>query len=423
MNFNLPKIKYGGLTEEVVKSQLANIRQITFEVTDACNLKCKYCTYGEFYEDYDKREDKKLPTEKAIRLLNYFADFWNSERNKSSLQQVYIGFYGGEPLMNMPFIETIVDYVQNKLYVPNRYFMFSLPTNGVLLDKCMDFLAAYQFNLLISLDGNAENDVYRVDHHGNESFERIARNIDLLREIHPDYFRDHVNFNAVLHNKNSVEGICRFFKERYNKIPSIGALNDNGIKPEMKQKFLETYRNTYESLRESAHCDEIEKELFIKSGNYQSATTFIHKYSGFVFRDYNDLLYPKKEMQMIPTGTCIPFSKRIFLTVNGKILPCERIGQQHVIGNVTDDEVLIDFEEVVARYNRYYNKITQQCALCANQHACMQCLFNLKDLETTCRCQFFMNKQDFEQYVDAQMDFLRKHPEDYYKIMKEVTIE
>jgi hypothetical protein len=34
-----------------------------------------------------------------------------------------------------------------------------------------------------------------------------------------------------------------------------------------------------------------------------------------------------------------------------------------------------------------------------------------------------MNEQDFEQYVDAQMDFLRKHPEDYYKIMKEVTIE
>jgi len=34
--------------------QLANLRQITFEVIDACNLKCKYCGYGEFYNDYDK---------------------------------------------------------------------------------------------------------------------------------------------------------------------------------------------------------------------------------------------------------------------------------------------------------------------------------------------------------------------------------
>jgi hypothetical protein len=44
-----------------IEYQLANLRQLTFEITDACNLKCKYCAYGEFYNDYDKREDKKLP--------------------------------------------------------------------------------------------------------------------------------------------------------------------------------------------------------------------------------------------------------------------------------------------------------------------------------------------------------------------------
>lgn len=40
---------------------LANLRQITFEVTDACNLKCKYCGYGEFYDDYDRRSNKMMP--------------------------------------------------------------------------------------------------------------------------------------------------------------------------------------------------------------------------------------------------------------------------------------------------------------------------------------------------------------------------
>jgi uncharacterized protein len=422
MNFHLPKIIYGDLTAEVVKSQLANIQQITFEVTDACNLKCKYCTYGEFYEDYDRRGNAMLPIEKAIQLLDYFADFWNSERNKSEMQQVHISFYGGEPLMNMPFIETIVDYVENKLHCPHRYFTFSMPTNGILLDKCMDFLTSHRFNLLISLDGDASHDAHRVDHKGNESFERVACNIELLRNNYPDYFEKHVNFNAVLHNKNSVESIYRFFKDKYDKIPNIGALNDNGIKPEMQQEFLDTYRNTYHSLYESPHCNEIEKDMFIKSDSYRSVTTFLHQYSGFVFKNYNELLFEKDEIHVIPTGTCIPFSKRLFLTVNGKIIPCERIGQQHVLGWVTDNEVLIDFEEVAAKYNRYFNKMTKQCNHCHNKRSCIQCIFNLDDLETTCKCYGFMTEKDFEQYVDTQMSFLQKHPEDYYRIMEEIVV-
>jgi uncharacterized protein len=46
------------ITSEHIISALANLPQITFEITDACNLKCKYCGYGEFYDDYDNREDK-----------------------------------------------------------------------------------------------------------------------------------------------------------------------------------------------------------------------------------------------------------------------------------------------------------------------------------------------------------------------------
>ena len=35
---------------------LLNLKQITFEVTDACNLKCNYCGYGDMYFGYDKSE-------------------------------------------------------------------------------------------------------------------------------------------------------------------------------------------------------------------------------------------------------------------------------------------------------------------------------------------------------------------------------
>ena len=47
------------ITSEKVTNLIANLPQLVFEVTDACNLKCKYCAYGELYNDYDKRENKK----------------------------------------------------------------------------------------------------------------------------------------------------------------------------------------------------------------------------------------------------------------------------------------------------------------------------------------------------------------------------
>jgi uncharacterized protein len=58
------------INKEHITFALANLHQLVFEVTDACNLKCKYCAYGEFYEDYDRRENKILPTDNAIRLLD-----------------------------------------------------------------------------------------------------------------------------------------------------------------------------------------------------------------------------------------------------------------------------------------------------------------------------------------------------------------
>jgi sulfatase maturation enzyme AslB (radical SAM superfamily) len=58
-----------------IENNLLNLKQLTFEVTDACNLQCKYCCYGDVYYGYDKRKSKCLPT--------------------------YISFYGGVPHLNL----------------------------------------------------------------------------------------------------------------------------------------------------------------------------------------------------------------------------------------------------------------------------------------------------------------------------------
>lgn len=239
------------ITSEKVTNLIANLPQLVFEVTDACNLKCKYCAYGELYNDYDKRENKKLSIKQAIRLIDYLVPFWNSTRNTSAKSHMRISFYGGEPLLNFHFIESIVAYITKEINCPNHIFTFSMTTNAVLLHKYIDYLADNKFHLLISLDGNKENNSYRLDRRGESSFEHIVNNIGMIKEKYPDYFRKYVNFNAVLHNKNSVEQIHAFFKRMYDKTPRIGELNTTGIRKDKINIFNQMYQNAPTSLSES----------------------------------------------------------------------------------------------------------------------------------------------------------------------------
>jgi uncharacterized protein len=410
------------IDDDIIRNSLANTPQITFEITDTCNLNCVYCGYGKLYTNHDERLNKKLEFPKAKLFLEYLTELWNSPLNKSINNVIQLSFYGGEPLLNVPFIEKVIDYSKS-LKGQTRKFAFSMTTNGLLLDKYMDFLASYDFSLLISLDGDEFNNSYRVNKSEQNSYRYVIEKIDKLKLQYPVYFNNRVNFNAVLHNRNSVEDIFDFFKKRYNKVPRIGALNTTGIRPEMQEEFLRMYQNTIESLFKSENYGEIESEMFLASPTFQSATVFLMQHSDFKYENYNELLYGKPEnAKIFPTGTCLPFSKKVFITVNGKILPCERIGHQFALGEITNDSVNLDFEAIAQKYNHYFAKLDSQCSRCYNSKSCIQCIFNLQDIEkNTCCCNGFMNDEKFQSYKNTQLNFLTRHPEAYSRIMNDVN--
>lgn len=286
----------------------------------------------------------------------------------------------------------------------------------------MDFLVAHDFHILVSLDGNKINDSYRVDHNGKNSFDRVTRNVDLVREKYPKFFDKNINFNSVLHNRNSVEDIYSYFKTKYNKKPTISELNNSGIKTDKIQEFNQTYRNSEESLHQSEHYEKIEKDLFIDTSSYKSLLLYLQQYSGFYYRDYTDLLCDRTQLKYIPTGTCLPFSKKMFVTVNGKILPCERIGHQYGLGHLTTTGIELDVVEIARKYNQYYTKMENQCNYCKNKPSCIQCLFNIKDIEKRPICYGFMNETILQQFKFKQYQFLREHPEAYRNIMEKLVI-
>jgi uncharacterized protein len=112
----------------------------------------------------------------------------------------------------------------------------------------------------------------------------------------------------------------------------------------------------------------------------------------------------------------------MYVTVNGKILPCERIGHQFALGEITDTEIKLDFEAIADKYNAYYTKLDNQCSKCKNTRACIQCMFNLADLDGKPVCHGFMNEESFRKYVNTQLSFLGKNPEAYQRLMKEVIV-
>ena len=100
-----------------IEYNLIHLKQLVFEVTDACNLKCKYCGYADFYQGYDERINKMLPVKKAQLIIDYLHDLWRKNYVKGTSFPISISFYGGEPLLNVPLIIQIISYLESLDFV------------------------------------------------------------------------------------------------------------------------------------------------------------------------------------------------------------------------------------------------------------------------------------------------------------------
>lgn len=393
--------------------QLINLEQLTLEVTDACNLKCRYCGYGNLYNTHDKRENLFLNFIKVKHVIDYLYEIWKKYKGKSSPRNIIIGFYGGEPLLNMNLIQQVIAYLEMLPPIPDTNFQFNMTTNAILLDKYMTYLAEKKFILLISLDGNEYAQSYRKNHHGVNSFNRVYKNIKLLKETYPEYFHKNVNINSVLHNRNNIRSVREFIEKEFGKTPIISEINAFGICENKMNEFNKIYHPITSDI--SINDDDF-KEYY---PDMQGLFRFVGKISGNFFSSHNFLL-KKNPLVYPPTGTCSPFGKKMFITVNGKILPCEKIDQKFVLGKVTDTGIELDLQKIADIYTRYYQKLKPLCEKCYMKHFCAQCMFYMEDLDGKVKCPQFANKQKMEDIINHYSTVLYYHPELYKKVSQEM---
>ena len=310
------------LTPEEVKECLATTPQITFEVTERCNLNCTYCGYGKLYSDKDSRSDRNLHADDAIAFLSFIKKLWEDGYDTTGESVVYISFYGGEPLLNMPFIKEIVFFVENQLQSYNKHFVFSMTTNAILLPHYIKYLVEKDFHLLLSLDGDENGSSYRIYRNGKPAYKTIVDNINIVKSSYPAFYKKNITFNAVLNDRNTIQGINDFFSLHFCKKPFIGEINVTGINPNEIDLFKKIFRSkTQEVAKERG----LQIENFQESTSYDTVARYLQMHSPYFYLSYNELLYGKNSRKSVPTGTCLPFGKKVFITVSGKILPCEHM--------------------------------------------------------------------------------------------------
>lgn len=413
----------GLIDKRLIKNNLVNLKNIVFEVTEKCNLKCKYCGLSErLYEKYDVRKYRDMPFQKAKLMIDYLLDIWKDNLVADMNLPFIVSFYGGEPLLNMPLINDIIDYIEQSNIV-GRKIHYAMTTNAMLLDKYMDFLVDKNFNLAISLDGDEVSQSYRIDHVGKNSYNQVIQNVRLLQQTYPEYFnKQQVTFISVLHNRNDVGPLLDFFKSNFDKEPLINPLSSNSISEDKKNEFWAMYKNKSQSLTKSINCDAIEEEHFLTMPKGLRLSQYLYHTSGNIFYNYNQLLMQNYDNDVVFTGTCTPFSKKLFLAVDGKILPCERIDHDFELGYVHDDFVELDYKHVAERHNYYLSKVADQCLNCKATQFCYQCIYHIDDIRNKCtHCPSFYTSEMYNLEKKENFVYLRDHPHYYKRILNEIS--
>lgn len=172
---------------------------IHLNLTDDCNLRCKYC--------FVHHKPNYMPLEVALKAVDWLYENYLYHKEHNTLLtytnngQCNIQFFGGEPMLCYEsVIKPVVKYCNEKYPFA---FHYGITTNGTLLNKeRIDFLKENNFSILYSIDGPPEVQNYsRPCKDPNiKSFDLMAKNLPYLLKQFPYLpFRQTINIDTVDH--------------------------------------------------------------------------------------------------------------------------------------------------------------------------------------------------------------------------------
>lgn len=167
-----------------------------------CNMTCKYCHENGFLT----KEYIGIETENKI------LKWLNNQINTYGYKKLIIYYYGGEPLLNMRFINSFSKKVRQLSSIKKIDVDFTLTTNGTLLDDKIvcDLLDNNIRSIQVSIDGDKYiHDKRRQLKNGCSSFDVIMEKINLYKQK-LDFT---IRCNVDNQNKDRIENLMMYLKE------------------------------------------------------------------------------------------------------------------------------------------------------------------------------------------------------------------
>ena len=167
-------------------------KDITLQVTDACNMACTYC-----YQH--NKGTHKMSFEVAKNFIDMILDAderTNTYITSTKCDGVIINLIGGEPWLEVDLIDKVSDYFIGELFRRKHpwatKFVFDICSNGLLHfdPRVQAYLKKHISHLgyNISIDGNKDlHDSCRVDLMGNGTYDRAIAGVKNFTEVFKGY--------------------------------------------------------------------------------------------------------------------------------------------------------------------------------------------------------------------------------------------
>jgi uncharacterized protein len=334
-------------------------------LTERCNFRCRYCSYSGAYADMRAHSERRMGWETLRFALDWLLSYQRAEYS--------IGFYGGEPLMEMDLIRQAVDWMRGHSANPVAYRCTS---NGSLLNKenCR-FLVDHDFRINISLDGPPEvNDRYRRLKHGAGGFTKTWQGIRRLYATDPDYFARRVSYSLVAAPPVELVRIHAFMEQypRYFHDHSIAVSSINPY-PSALPEELTADSNREQFLRQR------ESLFAVFQDNLLSGRTSPTDFAlNFFKNDFFDL-HQREMTRMDPVttsdGQCVPGAGKCMVDLDGRLYMCERVGGSRPIGDLANG---FDEEAVLGFLFEYDAFLKEHCAGCWMLRLCNKCYIHAR---------------------------------------------
>ena len=278
-----------------------------------CNMRCKYCFYHDVSDHRDVKSFGLMGEETAESLIKKALTFANGE-------SISFAFQGGEPtIRGLDFFRFFVKKVAEH-NTQNSTIYYGLQTNGTLIDdNWARFFKRYNFLIGLSLDGDFNNNSFRVDDKGNNAYYKITKAAEILKKNEVDF-----NILTVLTGRcaENIDDILKHFKKLgFKYLQFIPCLRPFG--------------------------DKTEGELYMTPEQYKHF--LIHGFNAYVKDyvrgDYTSIRYFDNIVHLYlgnPTeqcGICGHCTHQFVAEGNGNIYPCDfYCTDEWLLGNINDTE-------------------------------------------------------------------------------------